>query len=107
MIYKHVVDNEQMKGFVEVDLLPWKERISKSKELLYKLEGEKLVDREDLERYELAIDFAVSRVKTVDISLNDGQKISNVDDLMMYKEGTKIINGLSNVILNGVSLEKK
>ena len=107
MIVKHNVDTEQMKGFIEVDLLPWKERISKSKELLYKTEDGKLVDRDDLERYELAIDFAVSRVKNVGITLNDGQKVTSVEELMIYKEGTKIMNEISNVVLNGVSLEKK
>lgn len=107
MIFTQNVDTDELKGKIEVDLLPWNERISKSKELLYKLDGDKLVDREDLERYELAIKFAVERVKSVDLVTNDGQKVSSVDELMMYKEGTKLMNDISSTMINGVSLAKK
>ena len=107
MIYNLKVDTEHMKGEIKISLLPWSERVSKSKELLYKLQDGKLVDRDDLERYELAIAFAVSRVESVDITLANGQKVSSVDDFMMYREGTRIMNEVSSILVNGVSLEKK
>lgn len=105
MIYEHKVEKEQIKGIIKVDLLPWRERISKVKELAYKIQDGKLSQCDEIELGEKQIDLTVSRI--IEVNLICGStEIKNIDDLMSYREGIHLINEISPIIMNGVSLEK-
>lgn len=105
MNYVHAIDREKIKGTITVDLLPWRERIAKVKELAYKIQEGQLSQRDEIELGEKQIDLTVSRIISVDISCGETH-IESVDELMNYKEGMAIINEISPIIMNGVSLEK-
>lgn len=105
MNYVHNVNVGKIVGSIEIELLPWKERIERAKEVMFKLNEGNLVQREEFELGEKQIDLTVSRIRKVDIKCED-TIVSSVDDLMNYKEGIQIINQLSPLIMNGISLEK-
>jgi hypothetical protein len=106
MIYKHDVSHNGLIGFIEIEMLPWKERIKKTRDILYKQDGEKLVERQEIDQGEMTITLSIEQIRKIDLSFGD-KKITDIEELMMYREGIVIINQLNSIVLNGVSLEKK
>jgi len=106
MKYIHKVDMEEIKGEIEISLLPWKERMSKAKEIVYKIVDGNYVDRHEIEQGEATIDLAISRVASVNLKATDIE-IKSIDELMFYREGSIIVNEISRIVLNGLSLGKK
>ncbi len=105
MIYDYEIEDKKIKGVIKVELLPWRERMKKVKEILYKIVDGVAISRDELEQGELTIECALERIKEVKLMIA-GKKIDSVDELMFYKEGIEIANKLSNIILQGVSISK-
>lgn len=106
MIYKHEVNLSGLVGFIDVELIPWRDRLKKTRDVMYKQVGEKLVERDDIERGELTISLTLEQVRNLEIKCGE-KTITDKEELMMYREGVQVINEINSVVFNGVSLEKK
>ena len=104
-LYSHVVDLGKIKGEIKVELFSWQERMEKSKEIVYKVEGDTLVNRHEFEQGKATIETTISRIREVSIKCGKIE-IDSVEKLLKYKEGIDIVNEISPILLNGVSLAK-
>lgn len=106
MNYTHKVETDNFKGEVTIELLPWKERVSKTKEVSYEIVNGELKERSDFDKGAMALDISLSRVRSVLVRSGDAE-ITSIDDLLNYREGMEIAREIQNVVLNGISIEKK
>ena len=106
MNYTHKVDTENFKGEVIIELLPWKERIAKTKEVSYEIVNGELKERSDFDKGAMALEISLSRVKSVSVK-NGENEITSIDELLNYKEGMEVAREIQSIILNGISIEKK
>ena len=106
MNYKHKVNTENFTGEVTIELLPWKERIAKTKEVSYEIINGELKERSDFDKGALALEISLDRVREVSIKANDTE-ITSVEEMLNYKEGMEVARQIQSVVLNGISLEKK
>lgn len=106
MLHTHQVNKNGFTGTIEVELFGWKERMAKTKEIYYKQVGESLVERHDYEQGEASIETTISRIRSVNLKCEE-KEVKSIDELMNYREGISIINEISPILLNGISLAKK
>lgn len=106
MIYSHNVNKDGLIGKIEIELLPWQERVSRTKDIVYKQEGDLLVDRNHVEQGEKTLKLVEDRVRNVSLKFEETE-IKSFEELMMYREGMAVANEIGSILTNGVQLGKK
>jgi hypothetical protein len=105
MIYEYHIKEKKIDGVIKIELLPWRERMKKVKEILYKNNDGTVDPRPELEQGEMTIDATINQIREVKIVMND-KKISSIEEMMFYREGIDIVNRLGSILMQGISISK-
>lgn len=90
--------NNPFKGYVEIQIPTYKERLDIVKGLDF---DDKKQNGADAGKK--VIDLVIKHVKSVSLQYGE-EKITDLDELSYYKEGTELINGISAIIIQGIPL---
>ena len=103
MIYKMKFEKMGFDGFIEVDLFPLKQRLEMLKKISIEMKDGVANQSDALTSTIELTNIAKERIKKVDLKMN-GLEFTSIDDLEFYKEGVDILNEISGVLINGISL---
>lgn len=97
---------EGFTGSIEMRMLKFKERLDAIKSLnVTQNDGEIQISTENLEKFEKLVEIVKKQISKVDLTHKKSKtKFENLDDLEYYAEYTEVVNVLSGILLNGVSL---
>jgi hypothetical protein len=100
MIYKLEINENGFKGFAEINIPSFVERMKIVKDSEIK-DGVKL---EEIEKVVYLVDMTKKQTSKIELKHDSGLDIKKIDELELYQEGLGIIYKISGTILNGISL---
>lgn len=103
MIYKKEIKKENYKATIEIDLLPYSERIKLLKSLNFKVNSEGVVDSPEMTQIEEMLNVTKSRIVSVNVKFGK-KEITDINEMEFYAEWTEIINECMGVVVHGVKL---
>ena len=103
MIFKKEIKKENYKATVEINLLPYSERIKLLKEMNFKVNNEGSLDSVEMTQVEKMIEITKSRIVSVNVKVGK-KEIYDIEEMEFYAEWSEIINECMSVVIYGVKL---
>jgi hypothetical protein len=107
MIYrKEFLMNGKNIGYAEIEIPRWSERMEIIKGLSLEIKDETNVATfQGLDAINKIIEIVKRFIKKVEVNLNNA-KIEDIEDLLCFEDGLKLIQELGGIVTNGIPLEK-
>lgn len=104
MIFKKEIKKENYKAIVEIELLPYSERMKLIKSLNFKINNDGQVENYGIDQIDEITRVTKERIKSISVKYGNKKEITTLEELEYYQECSEILNECITHVMNGVKL---